>query len=841
MNPSQLLHRLRSGQIVFLAALLATTLAASTFIWWAEVQREEATARADFERTTDQVFNALSARLDTFQAVLRAGAGTWAEHPEMSANEWNTFVQRALLDAGYPGVNGLAVAVSVPENQHQTFVADIRQRLWRNFTVYPDGIRDPAAIITHIAPLSRIGKAIGFDISTHPARWQAAQLARDSGQSTLSPPLTLLVENGESRSFLLIHPIYRADYPTATVNQRRQSLFGWLLLGLHAPTLIGNLVDKVKDPLFDIQVYAGAQTEANLIYGPKQGAEPVSTVFATQRILDFAGARWTLHAHHHLPRSALWFGAAPLTLLGICVALSLAVTTAALLLLVSREQSRQLAAQAIGQLSRTERTLAGVTASAPGTVFQWLHRLDGSFGFSFVSPQSLLMFGIAPEDLIADWQRLPFTPEDLAHWQQAMTEAAVNPDSWQMEGRYHAPNGEIHWWKGSAAASTGEDGTTALNGIFVDITEQKNVQSELAEREQTYREMFERSSAVKVLIDPQSGRVVDANAAAQAYYGYSFDGNDTQGIRQVSLMDDAQLNAVMNRSADGALQFFRSRHRLASGEEREVEVHMGPVRMHGRQYVHVIVHDVTDRERYQAELMEKSAKLEASNAELEQFSYIASHDLQEPLRTISSFLQLLERRYTEKLDADGREFISFAVDAASRQQAMIQDLLEYSRVGTRGRPFAATDMNKVFTLAQGNLTSAITDSGATVTAETLPTVMADQVQMVSLLQNLIGNALKYRREDTAPLIRISCAEEPERWVIAVADNGIGIEPQYFDRIFLVFQRLHTREKFGGTGIGLALCRKIVQRHGGDIWVQSETGQGTTFHFSLPKKSMSEPT
>jgi len=547
-----------------------------------------------------------------------------------------------------------------------------------------------------------------------------------------------------------------------------------------------------------------------------------------------------LRAHHHLPRSALWFGAAPLTLLGICVALSLALTAAALLLLISREQSRELATQAMGQLSRTERTLAGVTASAPGTVFQWLQRPDAPAGFSFVSPQSTLMFGIPPEDLIADWRRLPFTPEDLEHWAQAMAEAAVSPDSWQMEGRYHTSGGEIHWWKGSAAPSVGEDGITALNGIFVDITDQKDVQRELAEREQTYREMFERSSAVKVLIDPESGRVVDANAAAQTYYGYCFDRNAATGIQQVSLMEAEPLSALMRRSATGEQQFFRSRHRLASGEVREVEVHMGPVRMHGRQYVHVIVHDVTDRERYQAELIEKSAKLEASNAELEQFSYVASHDLQEPLRTISSFLQLLERRYNDKLDADGREFISFAVDAASRQQAMIQDLLEYSRVGTRGRPFAPTDMDKAYAIAQVNLTSAIADSAATLSSEKLPQVMADQVQMVSLLQNLIGNALKYRRKDVAPQIRVWAVEEPERWVIAVADNGIGIEPQYFDRIFLVFQRLHTREKFGGTGIGLALCRKIVHRHGGDIWVESEAGQGTTFHFSLPKKPMTEP-
>ncbi|AVM75290.1 CHASE domain-containing protein [Magnetospirillum gryphiswaldense] len=838
MNPSLLLRSLRAGQVLFLALLLAMTLAASLFIWWAEVQREEANARSDFERNTDQMFSALSARLEIFQAILRAGAGTWAEYPDMGVNEWNTFVQRALLDADYPGVDGLAVAVPIDARQQQAFVTDIRQRLWRNFAIYPDNTGRSGAVITHISPLSRAAKAIGFDISSHPGRWQAAQLARDTGKTTLSTPLSLITSGGENRSFLLIHPIYRPDYPIATVTQRRDALFGWLLLGLHAQTLVGNIANTVKDPLLDISVYSGSITESNRIYGADRPRRLEAGMFETRRVLDFAGSRWTLLAHRHLPRSALWFGAAPLILLGICIALSLAVTAATTLLLVSREQSRQLALQAMGQLSRTERTLAGVTASAPGTVFQWQRRADGSGGFTFVSPQAIPMFGIAPESLTADWRHLPFAPEELQAWPQAMAAAADSQDEWQMEGRYRAVDGGLRWWKCTASSSPGDDGSVALNGIFVDITEQKDAQRQLAERERTYREMFERTSAVKVLIDPENGEVIDANAAACSYYGYGAD-DTKRWASQVSLMAEDALRDVLARSAGGEQQFFRSRHRLLSGDVREVEVHMGPVRMNGRQYVHAIVHDVTDREHYQAELVEKSAKLETSNAELEQFSYVASHDLQEPLRTIASFLQLLERRYDDRLDDDGRQFIGFAVDAASRLQAMIQDLLEYSRVGTRGRPFAATDMDRVCSVAQGNLTRATQESGASIIAEPLPKVMADEVQMVSLLQNLMGNGLKYRRENVAPQIRIWAEEEAERWVFSVADNGIGIEPQYFDRIFLVFQRLHTREKFGGTGIGLALCRKIVQRHGGDIWLDSVPGQGTTFHFSLPKRSLSE--
>lgn len=824
---------------MFLVLLLLVGLAASLFIWWAEVRREETASRADFERNVDQVFNALTSRFGTFQAVLRAGAGTWAEHPGMGANQWNTFVQRSLIDAAYPGVDGLAFVQPVAASDRDRFVVDIRRRLWRDFAIHPQGVRDPAAVVTHIAPLARAGRALGFDIASHPGRWQAAQLARDTGDSVLSPPLSLITDGDEDRSFLLVHPVYGADQPTATIAQRRKALTGWLLLGLHAPTLIAALADGVKDPLLDIRVQAGSAGEAKLLYTSPAERRPADALFVSERSLEVAGARWILLAHGHLPRAALWFGAAPLTLLGICVAFTLAATASALLLLVSREQSRQLAAQAIGQLDRAERTLAGVTASAPGTVFQWLVHPDGTFGFSFVSSQARVMFGIAPDQLVEDWRRLPFSDDDLAQWSRSMQAAAAAEQEWGMEGRYRDSAGDLRWWKGSAASSRGADQVVALNGVLVDITEQKEAQNQLAERERTYREMFERTSAVKVLVDPETGDIVDANAAARAYYGYTPHTGQGVAIHQVSLLEADKLRALMARSAAGELQFFRSRHRLASGEIREVEVHLGPVRMLGRQYVHAIVHDVTDRERYQAELMEKSAKLESSNAELQQFSYIASHDLQEPLRTIASFLQLLERRHGDKLDADGREFIGFAVDAAGRLQAMIQDLLEYSRVGTRGRPFAACDMNQVLALAQGNLTTAIADSAATIEVQPLPQVVADQVQMVSLMQNLIGNALKYRRDGVAPVIRVWAEDQGERWVFGVADNGIGIDPQYFDRIFLVFQRLHTREKFGGTGIGLALCRKILQRHGGGIWLDSIPGAGTTFHFSLPKRPNSE--
>jgi signal transduction histidine kinase len=238
---------------------------------------------------------------------------------------------------------------------------------------------------------------------------------------------------------------------------------------------------------------------------------------------------------------------------------------------------------------------------------------------------------------------------------------------------------------------------------------------------------------------------------------------------------------------------------------------------------------------YLVEIEEAKADLERSNVELEQFAYVASHDLREPLRMVSSYLSLLERRYKNLLDADGHEFISFARDGAIRMDRMVLDLLEFSRIGRHGDPINAMPVLPAIQLALTNLNVTIDDCGATLTVDDALSsswVNGDPIQIMRLFQNLIGNGLKYRNLDVAPTIHIGGRRLGEYWEFSVADNGIGIAPEYFERIFGIFQRLHTREQFEGTGIGLAVCMKIVVRHGGKIWLESRPGDGTTFFFTL---------
>jgi light-regulated signal transduction histidine kinase (bacteriophytochrome) len=245
--------------------------------------------------------------------------------------------------------------------------------------------------------------------------------------------------------------------------------------------------------------------------------------------------------------------------------------------------------------------------------------------------------------------------------------------------------------------------------------------------------------------------------------------------------------------------------------------------------------DITDRIKAEEKLKAKTAELQQSNRELEQFTYAASHDLQEPLRMISSYLQLIRKRYEQVFDASGKTFLNYATEGAERMQGLIYDLLALSKVTASTDTFKTIDLAKAVGQADFNLKLLIDETGAVIETAGLPTVKADPIQMAQLFQNLIGNAIKYRRPGVPPYISVTSKRDDDHYVISVADNGIGIEKQNFDRIFMIFHRLHTRSEYAGSGVGLAICARILERHGGKIWVESSKGEGSTFKFSIPIK------
>jgi PAS domain S-box-containing protein len=380
------------------------------------------------------------------------------------------------------------------------------------------------------------------------------------------------------------------------------------------------------------------------------------------------------------------------------------------------------------------------------------------------------------------------------------------------------------------------------------ITKRKDAEKHLVQMEARYRGLLEAAPDAMVVVN-QGSEIVLLNVQAEKQFGYRRD--ELLGQKVTNIIPEGfaeRLIADGTRTAAEALAqqigtgielFGRRKNR----SEFPIEIMLSPLETTEGFLVTAAIRNITVRkaaDKHLAEVVDAEKRLaqmvedlSRSNEELEQFAYVASHDLQEPLRIVASYTQLLAKRYKGKLDSDADEFIAFAVDGANRMQHLIQDLLVYSRVGKRG--LALLDISSDESLHQAviNLRGAIEESGAEVTHDSLPMVKADETQLIQLFQNLVGNAIKYRRPGAVPAVHISAARNGgAKWIFSVRDNGIGIEPQFFERIFGMFQRLHKREEFAGTGMGLALCKKIVERHGGTISVASEPGQGSTFSFTV---------
>jgi PAS domain S-box-containing protein len=358
----------------------------------------------------------------------------------------------------------------------------------------------------------------------------------------------------------------------------------------------------------------------------------------------------------------------------------------------------------------------------------------------------------------------------------------------------------------------------------------------------TFRELLEAAPDAIVIVDG-GGLIRMVNRQTETLFGYPR--SELLGSPVETLMPERFRSGHVGerlgyqahprtRPMGIGLELFGRRK---DGREFPVEISLSPMKSDGQPLVISTIRDITARKQVEERLRAAAAELARSNAELEQFAYVASHDLQEPLRMVASYTQLLARRYKGQLDQDADEFIEFAVDGARRMQELINDLLTFSRVGTRPLELETLTTGRVVDQVIGDLAGAIGDTHASVTRDDdLPTLRADRTQLRQLFQNLIANGIKFHRPGEAPRVHVSATREPMAWRFGVSDNGIGIEPQYLERIFALFQRLHSRADYPGTGIGLAICRKIVERHGGQMRVRSEPGHGTTFEFTLPSRS-----
>jgi PAS domain S-box-containing protein len=363
--------------------------------------------------------------------------------------------------------------------------------------------------------------------------------------------------------------------------------------------------------------------------------------------------------------------------------------------------------------------------------------------------------------------------------------------------------------------------------------------SESKESEARYRGLLEAAPDAMVVVNV-AGEIVLLNVRAEKEFGYSRDELIGQKVKNIIPEGFAErIIADGTRSAPEAVAQqigtgIELIGRRRDGSEFPIELMLSPLQSAEGILVTAAIRDISVRKKSDEHLARTVAELKRSNDELQQFAYVSSHDLQEPLRMVSSYTQLLAKRYKGRLDSDADEFIGFAVDGCNRMQGLIQDLLAYSRAGTNGKALCDVSGEDALQKALANLRITIEQSAAVVTHDSLPSVTADATQLTQVFQNLVGNAIKYHGVE-APRVHVSAMKQAgNEWIFSVRDNGLGIDPQYFERIFILFQRLHGRDEFEGTGIGLAICKKMLERLGGRIWVESQPEKGSTFYFALPE-------
>lgn len=409
----------------------------------------------------------------------------------------------------------------------------------------------------------------------------------------------------------------------------------------------------------------------------------------------------------------------------------------------------------------------------------------------------------------------------------------------------HSP-WEQRWFRLIVNPLTGPKGGAVI--MHINITERVLAEQGLRESEEKFRTFIE-VAPEGIIITNQDGQITFVNAAVEKIFGYerteligkSVEVLLPEHLRAMHVAYRADYQTMPHNREMGIGSDLLGCHK--NGNLIPVEIGLATVAMADQLLTLSFITDISVRKRIEKKLQQHMEELARSNAELAQFAYIASHDLQEPLRAIAGYLQFLERGYRDKLDDRALKFINSSVAGAQRMQGLINDILDYSRVGSRNQALTTVEISTVVKAALNNLTAAINDSDAEISLDPLPAVVGDGALLTQLFQNLIGNGLKFRGE-SPPRIHISAqlAASTENdhhpgtdklWTFCVADNGIGFDPQYTDRIFRIFQRLHTRDEYPGAGIGLAICKKIIERHGGQIWAESEPGQGSTFFFTLP--------
>lgn len=461
-------------------------------------------------------------------------------------------------------------------------------------------------------------------------------------------------------------------------------------------------------------------------------------------------------------------------------------------------------------------------------------------GDLYWSDETYKIYGVSPDSFAPSVESLInlIHPDDRGKMKNWIESTLSGKKMLDLDFRAITPDGKLKYILGSGEAffdSTGKP--IRIIGTGQDITGRKLLEEALSESEMRFRGTFEQAAAGIAHVSLK-GRFINLNKKFCDITGYSFDEMITKTFQEITHPDDLEIDlGYVNKMLSREIENYSMEKRYFKKDGSIVWVNLTVSLIYSPtnepEYFIAVVEDITNKKQMELKLSNLLEELKRSNTELEQFAYIASHDLQEPLRMVSSYTQLLSDRYKDKLDENATDFINFAVDGAVRMQIMINDLLDYSRVQTRGNNFNRVHSSELLARAIINLKNKIQETNTIITNNDLPEIVCDGSQVIRLMQNLIDNAIKFKRDENV-VLSIRAKENDNNWEFIFTDNGIGINKNYVEKVFEIFRRLHTH-KYPGTGIGLAICKRIVERHGGNIWIESQENVGSSVHFTISKK------
>ncbi len=812
---------------------MAVVVSVLTLFAWYTIE-EEGRARNDayFHDLVDDTQDLLLNRYVLYEKSLRGGVGVYYASTNVQREDWKRYVR--VLDVGRNllGINGVGyidyvLAQDLDDYIKRTRADDVPTFKNKPNTFYPDKF-----IIKFIEPVENNIEAVGLDIGFEANRRAAAERARDLGVPALTKKILLVQDHQKQAGFLLLIPVYDTKDTPPSIEERREALQGWV----YAPFIGSNFLDgieKINKDQLDFAVYDGKKINPEaLIYSSSEN--PVTSA-RTETQLKIAGRTWTIlwhpndnyapPAHENLGLVLLIAG------LGFAALLYFALGR----LLHSKELIRQKVQERTKDLQESE----GRQRAVLNTTIDSILTINQQGMIQSFNPAAEIMFGYKSDEIIGKNVSLlmpdPYQSEHDGYLESFVKtgEAKIIGSTREIEAK--RKDGSLFPIELSVSEVELQN-EKLFSGIIRDITKQKEAEAAIKEAMQ-FQSLIQNSIPDFIFVKDSEFRIIQANEAFISLYPES---------EQGTIIGRSGLEEHDAKEVEAFLEYDKIAFEEGYSETEEtITFPDGRIRIlftkkvrfenaQGEAFVLGIARDITEKKEAEDKIIAANDELARSNHELERFAYIASHDLQEPLRKIGGFTERLEKHFSDQLKDDDKaqQYMGFVTGGVERMRELIMGLLQYSRVTTSEDEIQKLDANEFAASAVDALSETIAENEAQVFYEGLPEVFYDKVMLTQLFQNLIGNAIKYRSE-RAPEIHIKAKKDNEFWEFSVEDNGMGMEEKYLERIFEMFQRLHRKEDISGTGIGLSLCQKIVERYGGTIWVTSEPGEGSTFYFTIP--------